>query len=309
MEKATRDAFGEVLVALGGEDERIVALSADLQDSTKAIHFEKKYPERFVNVGIAEQDLVGIAAGYALEGFVPFISSFAAFLTTRPFDMIRMLACYNNLNIKIVATHSGLTVGEDGGSAQMLEDIALMRALPNMQVYCPADAIETEKIVRVAAREKGPVYIRLARAKYPVVTDPDEPFIPGRGTVMRRGKDLTIVAAGYMVSKALEVAEVLSEEGVEAKVVNMSSIKPIDKHMLKKCATKTGRIVTLEEHQKAGGLGSAVCEALAETGVPVRIIGIEDRFGQSGKPGELFREYGIDNESIVRKIRDFIEKE
>ena len=306
MEKATRDAFGEVLVALGGEDERIVALSADLQDSTKAIHFEKKYPDRFVNVGIAEQDLVGIAAGYALEGFVPFISSFAAFLTTRPFDMIRMLGCYNNLNIKIVATHSGLTVGEDGGSAQMLEDIALMRPLPNMQVYCPADAIETEKIVRVAAREKGPIYIRLARAKYPIVTDPDEPFIPGRGTVMRRGGDLTIVAVGYMVSKALEVAEILSKEGIEAKVINMSSIKPIDKHMLKKCAAKTGRIVTLEEHQKIGGLGSAVCEALAETGTPIRVIGIDDRFGQSGKPEELFKEYGIDNESILNEVREFI---
>ncbi len=309
MEKATRDAFGEVLVALGEEDKRIVALSADLQDSTKAIHFEKKYPERFVNVGIAEQDLVGIAAGYALEGFIPFISSFAAFLTTRPFDMLRILACYNDLNIKIVATHSGLTVGEDGGSAQMLEDIALMRALPNMQVYCPADAIETEEIVRVAAREKGPIYIRLARAKYPVITDPNEPFIPGRGTVVRRGRDLTIVAAGYMVSKALEVAEVLSKEGIESKVINMSSIKPIDKHMLKKCAAKTGRIVTLEEHQVSGGLGSAVCEALAETGVPIKIIGVEDRFGQSGKPEELFREYGLDNESILEKIREFMGRE
>ncbi len=309
MEKATRDAFGEVLVALGGEDKRIVALSADLQDSTKAIHFEKKYPERFVNVGIAEQDLVGIAAGYALEGFIPFISSFAAFLTTRPFDMLRILACYNDLNIKIVATHSGLTVGEDGGSAQMLEDIALMRALPNMQVYCPADAIETEEIVRVAAREKGPIYIRLARAKYPVITDPNEPFIPGRGTVVRRGRDLTIVAAGYMVSKALEVAEILSKDGIESKVINMSSIKPIDKHMLKKCAAKTGRIVTLEEHQVSGGLGSAVCEALAETGVPIKIIGVEDRFGQSGKPEELFREYGLDNESILEKIREFMGRE
>lgn len=306
MEKATRDAFGEVLLALGEEDERIVSMSADLQDSTKAIHFQKKFPERFVNVGIAEQDLVGIAAGYALEGYIPFISSFASFLSTRPYDMIRMLACYNNLNIKIVATHSGLTVGEDGGSAQMLEDIALMRALPNMQVYCPADAIETEKMIRTLAKEEGPVYIRLARAKYPVITDPKDHFIPGRATVMRRGKDLTIVAAGYMVSKALEVAEILSAEGVECKVINMSTIKPIDRHTLKKCAAKTGRIVTLEEHQVCGGLGSAVCEALSETGTPIKIIGVENRFGQSGKPEELFKEYGLDNDSILKKIREFL---
>lgn len=306
MEKATRDAFGEVLLALGEEDEKIVSLSADLQDSTKAIHFQKKYPERFVNVGIAEQDLIGIAAGYALEGFIPIVSSFAAFMTTRPFDMIRMLASYNNLNIKIVATHSGLTVGEDGGSAQMLEDIALMRALPNMKVYCPVDAMETEKILRAAVREDGPVYIRLARAKYPEVSDPDEPFISGRGTILRRGRDLTIVAIGYMVSRALEIAKTLEKEGIEAKVVNMSSIKPIDKHMLKKCAAKNGRIVTLEEHQKIGGLGSAVCEALSEVPVSVKVIGIDDRFGQSGKPEELFKEYGLDNESILDEIRDFM---
>ena len=308
MEKATRDAFGEVLLAMGGENEKIVSLSADLQDSTRAIHFQKKYPERFVNVGLAEQDLIGIAAGYALEGFIPYVSSFAAFLTTRPFDMIRMLACYNKLNIKIVATHSGLTVGEDGGSAQMLEDIALMRSLPNMQVFCPADATETEKIIREVAKEDGPAYIRLARAKYPQITDPEEPFIVGRGTVMRRGKDLTIVATGYMVSKALEVAESLSKDKIEVKVINMSSIKPIDKHMLKKCAAKTGRIVTLEEHQKSGGLGSAVCEALAEIPVSIKIIGVDNRFGQSGKPEELFEEYGLDNESILKEIKEFISK-
>lgn len=306
MEKATRDAFGEALLALGDENEKIVSLSADLQDSTKAIHFEKKYPERFVNVGIAEQDLVGIAAGYALEGYIPFISSFAAFMTTRPFDMIRMLACYNNLNIKIVATHSGLTVGEDGGSAQMLEDIALMRPLPNMKVYCPADAIETEKIIRAAAREDGPVYIRLARAKYPIISSPDEPFISGRGTVMRRGSDLTIVAVGYMVSKALDIAEVLSRDGIEAKVVNMSSIKPIDKHLLIKCAMKTKKIVTLEEHQVVGGLGSAVCEALSETPVSIKIIGVENRFGQSGKAEELLKEYGLDNKTIIDRVKEFI---
>ena len=308
LEKSTRDAFGEVLVALGRENEKIVSLSADLQDSTKAIHFQKEFPERFVNVGIAEQDLVGLAAGYALEGFVPFVSSFAAFMTTRPFDMIRMLACYNKLNIKIVATHSGLTVGEDGGSAQMLEDIAIMRVLPNMKVYSPADAVETEKIIRVAANENGPTYIRLARANYPIITDPNEPFISGRGTVMRRGSDITIVATGYMVSKALEIADSLSKENIECKVVNMSSIKPIDKHMLKKCAAKTGKIVTLEEHQVIGGLGSAVCEALSETPVAIKVIGIEDRFGQSGKADELFKEYGMDNKTIITTIKEFLTK-
>jgi transketolase len=307
MEKATRDAFGETLLELGKKNDKIVALSADLQDSTKAILFQKEFSDRFVNVGIAEQDLVGIGAGYALEGFIPYVSSFASFLTTRPFDMIRMLACYNNLNIKIVATHTGVTVGEDGGSAQMLEDIAIMRALPNMVVLCPADAVETKKMVEKIAAYNGPVYLRLARAKYPVITDPEKDFEIGKGEILREGKDVTLVGTGLMVSKALEAAEILAAEGIEARVVNMSSIKPIDKDLLLKCAKETGKIVTLEEHQVTGGLGGAVCEVLSqEHPVPVKIIGVENRFGQSGNADELLKEYGLDNESIVRKTKSFI---
>ncbi|WP_319202379.1 transketolase family protein [uncultured Ilyobacter sp.] len=307
MEKATRDAFGETLLELGKKNDKIVALSADLQDSTKAILFQKEFSDRFVNVGIAEQDLVGIGAGYALEGFIPYVSSFASFLTTRPFDMIRMLACYNNLNIKIVATHTGVTVGEDGGSAQMLEDIAIMRALPNMVVLCPADAVETKKMVEKIAAYNGPVYLRLARAKYPVITDPEKDFEIGKGEILREGKDVTLVGTGLMVSKALEAAEILAVEGIEARVVNMSSIKPIDKDLLLKCAKETGKIVTLEEHQVTGGLGGAVCEVLSqEHPVSVKIIGVENRFGQSGNADELLKEYGLDSESIVRKTKSFI---
>ncbi len=307
MEKATRDAFGETLLELGRKNDKIVALSADLQDSTKAILFQKEFPERFINTGIAEQDLIGIAAGYALEGFIPYVSSFASFITTRPFDMIRMLACYNNINIKIVATHTGVTVGEDGGSAQMLEDIAIMRALPNMVVLCPADAVETQKMVDGIAEYNGPVYLRLARAKYPVVTDEEKAFEIGKGQILRDGGDVTLVGTGLMVSKALEAAEVLAGEGIEARVVNMSSIKPIDRDLLVKCAKETGKIVTLEEHQVIGGLGGAVCEVLSqEYPVPVKIIGVENRFGQSGKPDELLEEYGLDSKSIVDKVKAFI---
>ncbi|WP_319370511.1 transketolase family protein [uncultured Ilyobacter sp.] len=307
MEKATRDAFGETLLELGRKNDKIVALSADLQDSTKAILFQKEFQDRFVNVGIAEQDLLGIAAGYALEGFIPYVSSFASFITTRPFDMIRMLACYNNINIKIVATHTGVTVGEDGGSAQMLEDIAIMRALPNMVVLCPADAVETKKMVEVIADYKGPVYLRLARSKYPVITDAEKTFEIGKGNVLREGKDVTLMGTGLMVSKALEAAELLAREGIEARVVNMSSIKPIDIDLLVKCAKETGKIVTLEEHQVIGGLGGAVCEVLAqEYPVPVKIIGVENRFGQSGKPEELLEEYGLDSKSITSKVKVFI---
>jgi transketolase len=307
MEKATRDAFGETLLELGRKNDKIVALSADLQDSTKAILFQKEFPERFINTGIAEQDLIGIAAGYALEGFIPYVSSFASFITTRPFDMIRMLACYNNINIKIVATHTGVTVGEDGGSAQMLEDIAIMRALPNMVVLCPADAVEAQKMVDGIAEYNGPVYLRLARAKYPVVTDEEKAFEIGKGQILREGGDVTLVGTGLMVSKALETAEILAGEGIEARVVNMSSIKPIDRELLVKCAKKTGKIVTLEEHQVIGGLGGAVCEVLSqEYPVPVKIIGVENRFGQSGKPDELLEEYGLDSKSIVDKVKAFI---
>lgn len=305
--KSTREAFGEILLELGKENESIVALSADLQDSTKAIYFQKEFPHRFFNVGIAEQDLIGISAGLAKEGFIPFTSSFAAFLTTRPFDQIRMLLCYNNLNVKLVATHSGLTVGEDGGSAQCLEDIALMRVLPNMKVFQPCDAAETKAIIKEILNDYGPTYIRLARANYPNIYDENKTFTIGKGDILKDGKDFTIIASGFMVSKALEVSHLLKNEGYSIRVVNMSSIKPIDKELIIKCSQETKFIVTIEEHQIIGGLGSAVCEVLSDKKTPIKIIGVEDSFGQSGKPDELLNFYKLDTPNLIITIKEFID--
>lgn len=306
--KATRDAFGEILVELGEKNEKIVALSADLQDSTKAIHFQNKFPDRFFNVGIAEQDLIEIGAGLAGEGFIPIVSSFAAFLATRPYDQIRILACYNNLNIKIIATHSGLTVGEDGGTAQCLEDIAIMRVLPNMKIFQPCDGNETKAILKAVIEDNGPCYIRLARAKYPKIYDENKKFIIGRGDILDDGNDGTIIATGYMVSKALDIKKQLKEEkNINLRIINMSSIKPLDKDLIIKCAKETQKIITLEEHQIYGGLGGAVSEVLGEYyPCPIKIIGVKDKFGQSGSSEEILKEYGLDNESIKETILSFL---
>lgn len=306
--KSTRDAFGEVLVEMGEKNEKIVALSADLQDSTKAIEFQKKFPTRFFNVGISEQDLIGIASGFADENFIPIVSSFASFLTTRPYDQIRILVCYNNLNVKIVATHTGLTVGEDGGTAQALEDIAIMRVLPNMKVFQPCDSNETKAIFKAVLEEKGPCYIRLARAMYPIIYSEEKPFKIGKSDILIEGTDITIFATGFMVSKALDVEKMLKKDGCSARVVNISSIKPIDRDLIIESALKTRAFVTIEEHQKSGGLGSAIAEVICEKNpIPIKIIGIEDEFGQSGTPSELIKEYGLDEQSIYLNIKNFIE--
>ncbi|MEG0584082.1 MAG: transketolase family protein [Cetobacterium sp.] len=306
--KSTRDAFGEVLVEMGEKNEKIVALSADLQDSTKAIEFQKKFPTRFFNVGISEQDLIGIASGFADENFIPIVSSFASFLTTRPYDQIRILVCYNNLNVKIVATHTGLTVGEDGGTAQALEDIAIMRVLPNMKVFQPCDSNETKAIFKAVLEEKGPCYIRLARAMYPIIYSQEKPFKIGKSDILIEGTDITIFATGFMVSKALDVEKMLKKDGCSARVVNISSIKPIDRDLIIESALKTRAFVTIEEHQKSGGLGSAIAEVICEKNpIPIKIIGIEDEFGQSGTPSELIKEYGLDEQSIYLNIKNFIE--
>lgn len=305
MEKqATREAYGQALEELGAVRQDVVVLDADLSKSTKTGVFQAKYPERFFNAGIAEQNLMGLAAGFAAAGKVPFASTFAVFATGRAYDQIRNSICYPRLNVKIAATHAGITVGEDGGSHQALEDINLMRGLPNMTVLVPADGPEAKNAVKAAAEYEGPVYIRLGRSGVPTITDADAPFVIGKGRVMREGVDVALIGCGMMVAKALEAADVLAEEGVQAAVVDMSTIKPIDRELIVEWAKKTGAIVTAEEHNVIGGLGSAVAEVLVEEAlVPMERVGIEDVFGESGTGGELVEKYRLTAEHIVEKAK------
>ena len=305
MEKqATREAYGQALEELGAVRQDVVVLDADLSKSTKTSMFQSKYPERFFNAGIAEQNLMGLAAGFAAAGKVPFASTFAVFATGRAYDQIRNSICYPRLNVKIAATHAGITVGEDGGSHQALEDINLMRGLPNMTVLVPADGPEAKNAVKAAAEYEGPVYIRLGRSGVPTITDADAPFVIGKGRVMREGSDVTLIGCGMMVAKALEAADALAEEGVSTAVIDMSTIKPIDRELIVEWAKKTGAIVTAEEHNVIGGLGSAVAEVLVEEAlVPMERVGIEDVFGESGTGGELVEKYRLTAEHIVEKAR------
>ena len=306
---ATRDAYGEALAELGAVNENVVVLEADLSKSTKTSDFKKVYPERHFNMGIAEQNMLGVAAGFAAAGKIPFASSFAVFATGRAYDQIRNSIAYPNLNVKIAATHAGLTVGEDGGSHQMLEDIALMRALPNMTVIIPADGIETKQAVNAAAEYEGPVYIRMGRPKVPVLFGDDYKFEIGKGVVLKEGSDVTLVATGIMVSKAMEAAEALAAEGVSAAVVNISTIKPLDVALIVAQAQKTGAVVTCEEHNIYGGLGSAVAEALVENcPVPMARVGVNDSFGESGLPDELLEKYGLTAAAIVENAKAVIAK-
>ena len=306
---ATRDAYGEALAELGAVNENIVVLEADLSKSTKTCDFRKVYPERFINVGIAEQNMLGIAAGLAAAGKVPFASTFAVFAAGRAYDQIRNSIAYPNLNVKIAATHAGLTVGEDGGSHQMLEDIALMRALPNMTVIVPADGIETKQVIQAAAEYEGPVYIRMGRPKVPVLFGDDYKFEIGKGVLMKEGTDVTLVGTGIMVSKAMEAAELLAAEGISAAVVNISTIKPLDAELIITQAQKTGAVVTCEEHTICGGLGSAVAEVLVENcPVPMARVGVEDKFGESGLPDELLEKYGLSASNIAAKAKAVIAK-
>lgn len=304
---ATRDAYGEALAELGAVNENIVVLEADLSKSTKTSDFKKVYPERHFNMGIAEQNMLGVAAGFAAAGKIPFASSFAVFATGRAYDQIRNSIAYPNLNVKVAATHAGLTVGEDGGSHQMLEDIALMRALPNMTVIVPADGVETKLAVKAAAEYEGPVYIRMGRPKVPVLFGDDYKFEIGKGVVLKEGTDVTLVGTGIMVSKAVEAAELLAAEGISAAVVNISTIKPIDAELIIAQAQKTGAIVTCEEHNIYGGLGSAVAEVLVENcPVPMARVGVEDKFGESGLPDELLEKYGLTAANIAEKAKAVI---
>lgn len=304
---ATRDAYGKALVKLGDLREDIVVLDADLSKSTKTSEFAKTFPTRFFNMGIAEQNLIGTACGMATAGKIPFSSTFAMFATGRGFEIIRNSVCYPNLNVKICATHAGISVGEDGASHQSVEDIAIMRAVPNMTVLVPCDAVETEKMIFEIVNHKGPAYVRLGRSAVPQVFGEDYDFELGKGVILREGADATIIACGIMVNEAINASKLLKEEGISVRVVNMSTIKPIDEELIIESAKKTGAIVTVEEHNIIGGLGSAVSEVVSENyPVLVKKIGINDVFGQSGKPKQLMEEYGLTVENIINKVKEAI---
>ncbi len=305
--EATRDAYGEELLALGQVNERIVVLDADLSGSTRTSRFARAFPERFFNVGIAEQNMIGIAAGLATAGKIPFASSFAVFALGRAYDQLRTSVAYNNLNVKIAATHAGLSVGADGASHQALEDIALARALPNIRVVVPADGVETRAAVRTAAAVEGPVYLRLGRPKVPVLFGPEHEFAFGRGQKLREGSRAAIVSCGVMTYRALRAAEALAREGIEVTVVNMPSLKPLDEELLLEVARSCGAVVTVEEHSIIGGLGSAVAEFLSEEHpVPLRRVGVRDAFGRSGTPEDLFQAYGLTEADICRAVRELL---
>ena len=297
---ATRDAYGKTLLELGRENDRVVVLDADLSGSTKTALFAKEFPDRFFNAGIAEANMVGMAAGLAAGGMIPFASTFAVFAAGRAFEQIRQSLAYPSMNVKVVATHGGITVGEDGGSHQSVEDLAIMRSLPNMTVLCPADGPETTAAIRAAAAFHGPIYVRLGRGKVPVVFNKECSFEIGRGVTLRAGTDLTFITTGLMTAEALQAAEILAEEKISARVVHMGTIKPLDIELVLKAARETGAVVTAEEHSVIGGLGGAVCETLAEGyPVPVERVGLRDQFGQSGTAEELLAHYGLTAAHLV----------
>lgn len=306
--KNMRPGFGEALVELGGKYQHVVALNADLSGSTTTAMFDKAYPERFFNAGVAEQDMMGIAAGLASTGKIVFASTFAMFATGRAYDQIRQSIAYPKLNVKIVATHAGITVGGDGASHQMHEDLALMRVLPHMSVIAPADYWETKKAVLKVAETPGPCYIRTARTDTPLIYDESYDFQIGKADLLREGDDVTIIAMGLMVSKAVEAAEFLKKKGISARVVNLSTIKPIDKTMIIESARRTGAIVTAEEHNMIVGMGSAVAEVLADFEPTLqRRVGIPDVFGESGESEELMEAYGLTVENIIENAEKAVQ--
>lgn len=307
--QATREAYGEALVALGAENPDVVVLEADLSKSTKTADFGKAYPERFFNMGIAEQNVMGTAAGFAAAGKIPFASTFAVFATGRAFEQIRNSIAYPKLNVKIAATHAGITVGEDGGSHQAIEDVAIMRSLPNMTVLVPADGEETRQAIYAAAQYNGPVYIRMGRLALPLLFDKEYKFEIGKANILRNGTDVAIMANGVMVATALEAAEQLAKEGIQATVVNVASVKPLDAETIIRVAKETGAVVSAEEHNVIGGLGSAIAEVLAENApTPMVRVGLQDTFGESGRPAELLEKYGLTSEALVKSVHEVLGK-
>lgn len=307
MGKATRESYGMALVELGRENENIVVLDADLSKSTKTADFKKLYSDRFFNVGIAEQNLMGMAAGLSNVGFVPFASTFAVFATGRAFEIIRNSICYPKANVKIAATHAGITVGEDGGSHQSIEDIALMNSLPNMTVIVPADHREAMQATKAAAEIYGPVYLRYGRCNTEDIFDDNYKFEIGKGVEVKKGNDITVIATGMMVAKALGAAKELEEDGISVRVINMSTIKPIDREIIVKAAKETKAIITAEEHSIIGGLGAMVSSVVCdECPTRVRMIGVQDVFGQSGTPDELMEKYNLTSEAIVKEVKNLL---
>ncbi|MBI3321441.1 MAG: transketolase family protein [Candidatus Omnitrophica bacterium] len=308
-DKPTRDGFGEGLLELGKTHPAVVALSGDLEDSARAIWFKKQYPERFFSVGIAEQDMIGTAAGLALAGKIPFACSFSQFVTGKTLEQLRMAVCYQRLNVKIAGSHGGLSVGADGATAEALEEIAHMRTLPHMTVVVPCDAAEAKQATIACADYPGPVFLRLGRAPVPAVTRAADPYRIGEAVVMRDGDDVTLIGCGLMVAHALQAAEVLAKEGIQARVLNVHTIKPLDEAAILAAANDTGAIVTAEEHTVLGGLGSAVAEVLVQHHpVPMRFVGIEDRFGTSGDPMELLKVFHLMPEDIAHAAKDVLRR-
>lgn len=306
---ATRASYGEALVELGKEHDDVVVLDADLAAATKTGTFKKAFPDRFFDCGIAESNLMGVAAGIATTGMVPFASTFAMFAAGRAFEQVRNSIGYPHLNVKIGATHAGISVGEDGATHQCNEDIALMRTIPGMTIICPADDVEAKAAVKAAYEMDGPVYLRFGRLAVPVINDtPDYKFEIGKGVTLREGKDVTIVATGLCVNSALEAAELLAKDGIEAKVINIHTIKPLDEELIVTAAKETGKVVTVEEHSVIGGLGGAVCEVLGEKApVPVKRIGVNDVFGESGPAVKLIEKYGLDGNGVYSSAKAFCE--
>ena len=305
---ATRDSYGNALAELGTEHDNVVVLDADLAAATKTGVFKKAHPDRFIDCGIAESNMIGVAAGLATTGKVPFASSFAMFAAGRAFEQVRNSVGYPHLNVKIGATHAGISVGEDGATHQCNEDIALMRTIPGMVVINPADDVEARAAVRAAYEHQGPVYLRFGRLAVPVINDrPDYKFEIGKGVVLREGTDVTIIATGLEVGESLEAAEKLAADGISAKVINIHTIKPLDEDLVVAAAQETGKVVTVEEHSVIGGLGSAVCDCLsAKAPTKVMKIGVNDTFGESGPALELIKKYGLDADSIYAKVKAFV---
>ncbi len=308
IKKATREAFGEGLVALGAEMPNLVVLDADLAAATKTGMFKKAYPDRFFDCGIAEQNMIGVAAGLAAAGKVPVASSFAMFASGRAYEQIRNSVGYPHLNVKIGATHAGISVGEDGATHQCCEDLALMRTIPGMTVLNPADYVEAGQVLRAAVKMEGPVYMRFGRLAIPTIFDSTYRFEIGKGVQLTEGTDVTLIATGLLVGEAIKAAELLKNEGISVRVINMATIKPLDKEIVAKAAAETGLIVTAEEHSIIGGLGSAVAEAVCEsTPVPVVRVGVEDEYGKSGPAAELLEVFGLCAANLAARVRDAME--
>ncbi|OPL12070.1 MAG: transketolase [Firmicutes bacterium ML8_F2] len=307
--KPTRDGYGLGLVELAKENKNIIVLGADLTGSTRCNWFRDEFPERFVQCGIAEQNMIGVAAGLALTGKIPFVSTYSVFCPGRNWDQIRISVAYNNVNVKMTGAHAGVSVGADGATHQGLEDIAITRCLPNMTVLAPCDAVETQKATVAAGKIEGPVYLRFAREATPIFTTSKTPFKIGQAEVLRKGRDVSIIACGPIVYEALLAAESLSKQGIDVRVINNHTIKPIDEEEIIKAAEQTGAIVTGEDHQVMGGLGSAVAEVLAKNEpVPIEMIGIQNRFGESGEPDELMKEFGLVAKDIKEAVLKVIKR-